>query len=78
MLKGPSGRIEGVSLRLYNPEAKQWTLNFANMRDGSLAIPATGRFKNNRGEFFNEDTFKGTEDSGSLRHFRYQGKFLSF
>jgi hypothetical protein len=57
-VKGPSRRIEGVSLRLYNPETKQWTLNFANMRDGSLAIPATGSFKNNRGEFFNEDSFK--------------------
>jgi hypothetical protein len=57
-VKGPSRRIEGVSLRLYNPETKQWTLNFASMRDGSLAIPATGSFKNNRGEFFNEDSFK--------------------
>lgn len=57
-VKGPAGRIEGLSLRLYNPETKQWTLNFASMRDGSLAIPATGSFKNNRGEFYNEDSFK--------------------
>jgi hypothetical protein len=56
-VEGHSGRIEGVSLRLYNPETKQWSLNFANMRDGNLAIPAVGNFKNGRGEFFNEDTF---------------------
>jgi len=27
---GPSGRIEGLSLRLYNPESRQWSLNFSN------------------------------------------------
>lgn len=58
-VKGPAGRIEGLSLRLYNPETKQWSLNFANMRDGNLAIPAVGNFKNGYGEFFNEDTFNG-------------------
>ena len=58
-VKGPSGRIEGVSLRLYNPETKQWSLNFASMRDGNLAMPAVGSFKNGRGEFFNDDTFNG-------------------
>jgi len=58
-VKSPAGQIEGLSLRLYNPETKQWSLNFANMRDGNLAIPAVGSFKNGRGEFFNEDTFNG-------------------
>lgn len=58
-VEGSAGRIEGLSLRLYHPETKQWSLNFANIRDGNLAIPAVGRFKNGRGEFFNEDTFNG-------------------
>ena len=31
---GPAGRIEGLSLRLYNPQARQWSLNFANVSDG--------------------------------------------
>lgn len=56
---GSAGRIAGASLRLFNPQTKQWSLNYANMRDGSLAIPAVGSFKNGRGEFFNEDTFNG-------------------
>lgn len=58
-VQGPGDRIEGVSLRLYNPETMQWSLNFANMRDGNLAIPAVGSFKSGRGEFFNEDTYNG-------------------
>jgi hypothetical protein len=58
-VKGNSGSIEGISLRLFNPETNQWSLNFANMRDGNLAIPAVGGFKDGRGEFFNEDTYNG-------------------
>src|SRR5258708_5054864 len=27
---GPAGHIEGMSLRLYQPEARQWSLNFSN------------------------------------------------
>ena len=26
---GPAGRIEGLSLRLYNPQSHQWALHFA-------------------------------------------------
>ncbi|MES2128007.1 MAG: hypothetical protein V4463_12100 [Pseudomonadota bacterium] len=56
---GPAGRIEGVSLRLYQPKTGQWTLNFANLSDGLLTAPMTGSFRNGVGEFFGEDTFKG-------------------
>ena len=53
---GPSGRIEGLSLRLYNPESHQWSLNFANINAGTLTPPSIGEFKNGRGEFYNQDT----------------------
>ena len=56
---GPAGRIEGVSLRLYNPETQQWNLNFASMSDGMLTTPTIGAFKEGRGEFFSKETFKG-------------------
>ena len=58
-VEGPAGRIEGLSLRLYNPEARQWTLNFANIADGLLTEPMVGEFRNGRGEFYAQDTFKG-------------------
>ena len=55
---GPAGRLEGLSLRLYNPQARQWSLNFANVSDGILTTPSIGEFKEGRGEFFNQDTYK--------------------
>ena len=58
-VQGMAGKIEGVSLRLYNPLTKQWSLNYANMKTGNLEIPAVGGFKNGSGEFYNEDTFNG-------------------
>jgi hypothetical protein len=53
---GPNGHFRGLSLRLYNPETRTWSLNFANAADGTLTIPTVGKFKEGRGEFFNEDT----------------------
>jgi hypothetical protein len=56
---GPGSHIEGISLRLYNPQSHQWSLNFANSRVGSLSIPTVGEFKNGRGEFFDQEEFNG-------------------
>lgn len=56
---GAAGHIEALSLRLYNPESHQWSLNFANSRGGTLGQPTIGEFKNGRGEFFDQETFNG-------------------
>ena len=56
---GPAGHIEGLSLRLYNPESRQWSLNFSNSAVGTLSEPVFGEFKNGRGEFFGQDTLNG-------------------
>jgi hypothetical protein len=58
-VKGAAGRIEALSLRLYNPESRQWSLNFANVRGGVIAKPTVGEFKNGRGEFYNQEDFNG-------------------
>ncbi len=58
---GPAGQIEALSLRLFNPETRQWSLNFANARGGVMAAPALGGFGNGRGEFYNYDTLDGRE-----------------
>lgn len=55
-VEGPAGRIEGLSLRLYNPQSSQWSLNFASSNGGSVAVPTIGGFKNGRGEFYNQET----------------------
>ncbi|HEX5734485.1 MAG TPA: hypothetical protein VF131_16740 [Blastocatellia bacterium] len=58
-VEGPSGRIEGLSLRLYNPLSRQWSLNFANINGGVMTPPTIGEFKNGRGEFYSQETYNG-------------------
>ncbi len=58
-VEGPAGRIEGASLRLYDPHAKQWNLNYASVRSGALSRPVYGGFRDGRGEFFGQDEFDG-------------------
>jgi hypothetical protein len=54
---GPAGHIEALSLRLYNPESHQWSLNFSNSAGGTMGIPSIGEFKNGRGEFIDQEAF---------------------
>jgi len=56
---GPAGHIEGLSLRLYDPESHQWSLNFANGKNGQLTEPVYGAFENGRGEFYGKDSLNG-------------------
>ena len=56
---GPAGHIQGLSLRLYNPESHQWSANYSNSASGTMSEPVTGEFKNGRGEFFGKDTLNG-------------------
>jgi hypothetical protein len=54
---GAAGDIEALSLRLYNPAAHQWSLNFSSSRLGTLGQPTIGEFRNGRGEFYDQETF---------------------
>jgi len=55
----PDGPIHVLSLRLYNPQSRQWSLNSANSRTGTLSVPTVGEFKNGRGEFYDQEVFEG-------------------
>jgi hypothetical protein len=56
---GPAGHIEGLNLRLYNPQSHQWSLNFASSNGDTMSQPTIGQFKNGRGEFFDQEPFNG-------------------
>jgi hypothetical protein len=56
---GPAGPIEALSLRLYNPESRQWSLNFSNSASGTMSPPTIGEFRNGRGEFYAAETLNG-------------------
>ena len=53
---GSNGNIEGLTLRLFNPQTHQWRLYWANSKDGVVVAPQIGRFKASHGEFYAQDT----------------------
>ena len=58
-VSGQAGRIEGLSLRTYNPQSRQWHISWVNSADGTVGVPMIGGFKNSRGEFYNQEPFNG-------------------
>jgi hypothetical protein len=54
-----SGHLQFLSLRLYDPQSRQWSLNTANINSGTLSVPTIGEFKDGRGEFFDQEPFNG-------------------
>ena len=54
-----SGHVEGLTLRTYNPETHQWSLYWANSRDGILSSAQVGRFNHGQGEFYEQDNSAG-------------------
>ena len=57
-----TGHIEGLTLRVYNPQTHQWSIYWANSKDPALGQPIqpmVGEFKNGRGEFYDQELWKG-------------------
>jgi hypothetical protein len=58
----PTGHIEGLTLRVYNPQTHQWSIYWANSKDpalGQAIQPMVGEFKNGVGEFYDQELWKG-------------------
>ncbi len=58
-VQGEAGRIEGLSLRLYEPQSHQWTLSYVNIADGRLTAPMVGEFRDGVGRFYAQDSLNG-------------------
>jgi hypothetical protein len=58
-VESPTGHIEGLTLRTYNPQSHQWRLYWANSKNGIMDPPQIGEFKDGRGEFYAQDMFNG-------------------
>lgn len=59
-VKNAKGAIEGVSLRLYNPQSRQWSLNYATVKGGTMTAPVFGGFDGKgRGHFHGQDSLDG-------------------
>jgi hypothetical protein len=55
----PSGHVEGLTLRTYNPATHRWSLYWANSRDGILSSAQVGKFDHGQGEFYEQDNSDG-------------------
>ena len=52
--------IKAQTLRLYNPASRQWSIYLVDVDNGTLDLPPmVGQFTGNRGEFFDQEDFKG-------------------
>jgi hypothetical protein len=60
-VNGPSGHVQALSLRLYNPESHQWSLYTSNKRNGTIlvGVPTVGEFNGGRGEFYDMEPING-------------------
>lgn len=56
---GPLGHWQAMTLFLYNPQARQWGLWFANSEVGKLDVPMVGSYSNGRVELYQQDTVGG-------------------
>jgi hypothetical protein len=52
---------KGLTLRLFDRETEQWSLNWSSSRTGKLFPPVTGQFVDGRGEFYGDDTHEGKD-----------------
>jgi hypothetical protein len=57
---GALAHIKAQTLRLYNPETRQWSIYGLDVDKGTLGLPATvGQFHDGVGEFFDHEDWKG-------------------
>ena len=54
------GGYQGMTLRLFQPATKEWSIYWASNRDGVLEPPVLGRFTDGVGTFFGRDQHLGT------------------
>ncbi|MGH9171695.1 MAG: hypothetical protein ACRD0Z_12620 [Acidimicrobiales bacterium] len=53
----PTLRSAGMTLRLFDPVRKEWSLYWASSRDGILQPPVSGSFTDGVGKFYGDDTY---------------------
>lgn len=53
--------FEGMTLRLFNPKTKLWSIYWADSNMGVLDKPVVGSFENNIGLFYAKDIFHDKE-----------------
>lgn len=59
-LERESGLVRGMTLRLFDPKMRQWSLYWADSVNAwNWHLPQIGAFKDGRGEFYAHEPFEG-------------------
>jgi hypothetical protein len=53
--------FEGMSIRLFNPKTRLWSIYWADSNEGRLDLPVVGSFDGDIGHFFTKDVFEGRD-----------------
>ena len=59
ILHRETGSIHAISLRLFDPKSKEWSIYWSTNLTGTLDVPMIGGFQNGRGEFYSQEVFEG-------------------
>jgi hypothetical protein len=55
----PNGPVSAISLRLFNPASKEWSIFWSTDKTGTLDTPMVGKFKGGLGEFYAQEVHDG-------------------
>lgn len=59
-IEAPAGRIEAVTVRLYDTRNGEWSIYWTTSPGtGRFDVPMVGRFEGGRGEFYSQELFEG-------------------
>lgn len=58
-LNRPLGGALGMTVRVFNPTARQWSIHWADTVSATLQTPMVGAFKDGVGYFYDAEDFEG-------------------
>lgn len=59
LIDSTTGLVQAITLRLFNPVSKEWSIYWATDKTGILDVPMIGGFQDGVGEFYSQEVFEG-------------------
>ena len=59
LIQMKTGPVHAITLRLFNPASREWSIYWSTDRTGILDVPVIGGFKDGLGQFYSQEVFEG-------------------
>jgi hypothetical protein len=59
ILHRKTGSVHAMSMRLFNPISREWSIYWSTDMTGTLDVPMIGGFQDGRGEFYSQEIYEG-------------------